>query len=182
MIDLDKINTLIENASKASEVNSYAKTPLRVSLLDPITRVYSKDFFDVQYEIHWHMSLRQNTSISLFVVKVNELASLNLANGQNSGDYALQKLAKCLSLLFRRATDLIFRTDDDQFMILTTEMDKTQTDFYVEQIKLRIKNLKIMNKKTERPLTVNVGCAAAIPNAKMKPDVIIKDALKRLDK
>lgn len=181
MIDLDKINTLVGSASKASEEKSHTKTPLRVSLLDPITRVYSKDFFDVQYQIHWNMSLRQNSSVSLFVVKVNELVSLNQANGQNSGDYALQKLAKCLSLLFRRATDLIFRTDDDQFMILTTEMDKTQTDFYVKQIKLRIKNLKIVNRKTGDQLTVNVGCAVVVPKANMKPDLIIKNALKHLD-
>ncbi|MDZ4099269.1 MAG: diguanylate cyclase, partial [Methylophilaceae bacterium] len=124
---------------------------------------------------------RQKTSVSLFVIKVNELASLNLANGQNSGDYALQKLAKCLSLLFRRATDLIFRTDEDQFMILTTQMDKTQSDFYVNQIKLRIKNLKIMNRKTNEQLTANVGCAFVVPKANMKSDVIIKDALKQLD-
>lgn len=181
MIDFEKIDAIAKSVSKtnkAREETSYAKTPLRVSLLDPITRVYSKDFFDVQYEIHWNTSLRQNKSVNLFIVQVNELVSFNLANGQSSGDYALQKLAKCLTFLFRRATDLIFRTEDDQFMILATGMDKTQTDFYVEQIRTRIKNLKIENRKSGGHLSVKVECIAVASKAGIKPDSVIKDALK----
>lgn len=184
MIDLDKINAVAESVSKtnkAREEASYAKIPLRVSLLDPITRVYSKDFFNVQYEIHSNTSLRQNNSVSLFIVQVNELTSFNLANGQSSGDYALQKLAKCLTLLFRRATDLVFRTEDDQFMILATGMDKTQTDFYVEQIGTRIKNLKIVNRKSGDHLTVKVECIAVASNAGIKPVSTIKDTLKQVE-
>lgn len=183
MIDLDKIDAIaksISNSDKAQREKSYAKTPLRVSLLDPITRVYSKDFFDVQYEIYWNLALRQNNSFSLFIVQVNEFALFNLANGQSSSDYALQKLAKCLSLLFRRATDLIFRTENDQFMILTTEMDKHQTDFYVEQIRTRIKNLKIVNRKTGQHLTAKVGSQAVKPRNHIKPNSVIQDALTHL--
>jgi diguanylate cyclase (GGDEF)-like protein len=185
MIDLDKIAAVAESVSRTNETRKQKpdwEPPLRVSQLDPITRVYSKDFFKLQYEIYWNASLRESKSVNLFIVQINDLASLNLANGQCSIDYALQKLAKCLTLLFRRASDLIFRTADDQFMILATEMDKQQTDFYVEQINARIKNLNIVNRKSGEPLTVKIACVAVAPKSGIKPDLIIEDAINHLCK
>lgn len=183
MIDLQKIDAVAAGYGKAQDLADRTTSHIsqRLALIDPITRAYSKEFFEVQLEIQWNIALRQKTHINLFIVEVECFDKFCHDNGQHSGDYALQKLAKCLSLMFRRASDLVFRTDAHQFVILASAMDDAQASLYAEQIRARIKNLKIVNRKTGEYLIAKVGYASQLPHADIQQQSMIQKALNKLE-
>lgn len=183
MIDLQKIDAVAAGYGKTQDLTASATNHVsqRLAFIDPITRVYSKEFFEVQLEIQWNIAIRQQAYLNLFVVEVEGFDNFCHDNGQHSGDYALQKLAKCLSLLFRRASDLVFRTDTHQFVILASAMDDAQATLYQEQIRARIKNLKIVSRKTGEHLLVNVSCVSQLPQIDVQPQSMVQEALCKLE-
>lgn len=183
MIDLQKIDAVTAGYGKAQDLTDKTTSHVsqRLALIDPITRAYSKAFFEVQLEIQWNIALRQQAHLNLFIVEVECFDKFCHDNGQHSGDYALQKLAKCLTLLFRRASDLVFRSDTHQFVILASAMDDAQASLYAEQLRARIKNLKIVNRKTGEHLLANVSCVSQVPKIDIQPQSMIQKALNKLE-
>lgn len=127
-----------------------------LSKIDPLTRVYNREYFNTQLSIQWKDAACEKTSIALFIIDINGLKSLNKSCDTRSGDYALQKIAKCLKLLFRRSTDLVARNIGDQFIILVFGMDAIKAELYEKTIKERIKNLKIYNHVKNEYLTASI--------------------------
>lgn len=127
-----------------------------LSAIDPLTRVYSRAYFDAQLSAKWEDAVSEGTSLTFFIINVDNFKSFNSSSDTRSGDYALQKIAKCLKLLFRRATDLVARDGVDQFIVLALEMDNANAEQYVKVIKERIKSLKIYNQFKKDYLTVSI--------------------------
>ncbi len=127
-----------------------------LSVIDPLTRVYSRAYFDAQLSSKWEDAVSEGTSLTFFIINVDNFKSFNASSDTRSGDYALQKIAKCLKLLFRRSTDLVARDGGDQFIALALEMDNANAEQYAKVIKERIKSLKIYNQLKKDYLTVSI--------------------------
>ena len=127
-----------------------------LSVIDPLTRVYSRAYFDAQLSSKWEDAVSERTSLTFFIINVDNFKSFNASSDTRSGDYALQKIAKCLKLLFRRSTDLVARDGGDQFIALALEMDNANAEQYAKVIKERIKSLKIYNQLKKDYLTVSI--------------------------
>lgn len=137
-----------------------------LSMIDPLTRVYSREYFDTQLSIQWQEAATEKTSLAFFIIDIDNFKSFNESCDRRSGDYALQKIAKCLKLLFRRSTDLVARNVGDQFIVMVLEMDALNAELYEKTIKERIKNLKIYNQVKKEYLTASIQHVVHYPQNK----------------
>jgi diguanylate cyclase (GGDEF)-like protein len=155
-----------------------------LSKIDPLTRVYCREYFNTQLSIQWQDAAYEKTSIALFIIDVDDFKSFNKSCDTRSGDYALQKIAKCLKLLFRRSTDLVARNIGDQFIILVLGMGAIEAELYEKTIKERIKNLKIYNHLKKEYLAVSIQHVVHHPKKKSSPAIflnrLLDDFAKRL--
>lgn len=178
MVDLTALELPI-NGLQAAGGGQEGNSLSRIEVVDSLTRVFHREFFNVQYEIQWKIAARKYESLVLFVIDVDQFSSFN-AMDSRSGDYALQKIAKALGLLIRRSTDFVARYKGDQFVILAADMSEAQAKAHALRICERVRALKILNRQTGQYLSVCVGYVAGVPDAGKKPRYLLDAASRNL--
>lgn len=181
-MDLKVLDLALSGLAREVDTDSLdTQQKLRQShTVDIVTRAYSRDFFDRQFEIQWEIAIRKKESVALFFIDVDQFRSFNAKNDSRSGDYALQKIAKTLRLLFRRASDFVARYKSDQFIILATDMTQEQAKVCARQICDRVRSLRILDRQTNQYLTVCVGYIVHMPLAAEKPQTVLEAAYQNL--
>lgn len=165
--------------SPPAEPTPHQRHLQRLKLLDTITWVYNRDFFDLQLDIQWNIAARKKEPLTLFIVRLDRFEAFNEKHGQRSGDYALQKIARTLKLLFRRASDFIARYEADQFVILAADMDPEQVRTHAERIIARIDTLNIFfDRESRERLPVLVDHVSLVPTAGESPQKLVDIARK----
>ena len=189
MIDLKALDLALIGLVQDSDTDSLdtdmksdieQKLLQRRETLDPLTRVYRRDFFDLQFDIQWKIAVRKQESMVLFFIDIDRFRSFNEKNDSRSGDYALQKVAKTLKQLFRRGSDFVARYKSDQFIVLAADMTQEQAKVQAEKICDRVYKLKILDGQADRYLSVCVGHIVHIPLATEKPQGMLKAAYQNL--
>jgi diguanylate cyclase (GGDEF)-like protein len=177
MVDLTALKLPLKELQ--SEDSKEITSMSRISVVDGLTRVFHREFFDLQYEIQWQIAARKQEPLVLFVIDIDQFSSFNAVDPR-SGDYALQKIAKMLGLLIRRSTDFVARYDGDQFIILSADMSKEQAQAHALRICERVRSLKILDRKTGQYLTVCVGYVVGVPDAGKQPRHLLDTASRNL--
>lgn len=173
-IDFDLcIKELTSSTRNHDDVNLF-QNPSFLESIDPVTRVYNYLYFQHQLGVQWKIAARQNICIALFKVTINDFQSFCLTRDSRTKDYVLQKVAKCLKLLFRRSTDFVARDLGDQFVILVLEMDSQKADAYKSTITERVNSLKIAHNEINNFLSVTVQNLVLIPEYEKSYETYLK--------
>lgn len=163
-----------------SDEESRDSNPLpRIEMVDCLTRVIHREFFNIQYEIRWRIAAKKQEALVLFVIDVDQFNSFNALDSR-SGDYALQKIAKTLVLLSRRSTDFVARYEGDRFVVLAADMSEAQAKTQALRIRDRVQSLRILNRQTRQYLSVCVGYAVDVPRADQTPGHMLEIACDNL--
>jgi len=90
---------------------------------DALTSLGNRKLFDkaVRRALEFH-SLRREP-MSLLLIDVDNLKAINDSDGHQGGDHAIVGVAKCLSKVFERDTDLICRYGGDEFVAVLHNTD-----------------------------------------------------------
>jgi two-component system cell cycle response regulator len=178
MVDLMALELPLKGLQAAGG-DQESKSVSRIEVVDGLTRVFHREFFDVQYEIQWKIAARKHEPLVLFLIDVDQFSSFN-AMDRRSGDYALQKIAKTLGLLIRRSTDFVARYKGDQFIILGADMSEVQAKAHALRICERVQSLKILDRQSGQYLSVSVGYVVGVPDAGKKPRHLLDAATRYL--
>jgi len=180
MVDLTTLGLplrgLLQSEEGSQDNNSL---PPRIEMVDGLTRIFHREFFNVQYAIQWGIAARKQDVLVLFVIDVDQFSSFNALDSR-SGDYALQKIAKTLSLLFRRSTDFVARYEGDRFVVLAADMSEAQAKAHALRICDRVQSLRILNRQTQQYLSASVGYVVDVPHADQKPEGMLEMACDNL--
>lgn len=90
-----------------------------LSVIDPLTQLYNRQFLYRQLPIELARADRQNWPTSLFLCDVDHFKLINDTYGHPVGDATLQALAELMRVKFRRG-DLLFRYGGEEFLIVLT--------------------------------------------------------------
>lgn len=180
LLDVNLLQQALISSKDDAELADYK--PLQgLAALDALTRIYNREFFESQLDTQWKIALSEKTRLAFILIDVDEFKKFNEAYDQQSADYALLKIAKTLKLLFRRSSDFVSRYDGDQFAVLATLVDETQTVKYAENICDRVCKLKILNSMSSLGyLTISIGYAVCQPLSGDTQQVLIDQAKQRL--
>jgi|GEM_PF-2985664 len=143
-------------------------TITKVSITDTLTKAYNRFAFEPFFEEEIHKAKRYKHSLSLVILGINYFRSINHDYGSVVGDFILIELADLVRDKIR-TSDMLFRWNGDEFLIITPHTDK-------EGINIMIKNLKEDIDKFHFNNVGNISCSFAHVeyNYSDAPAVLIK--------
>lgn len=119
---------------------------------DPVTGLLTRSTLEGLIGKEVARARRQNTTLSLATIHVDDLAELNSRHGKSSVDAALKELARLIKKA-SRGTDFAARISDDDFILLLPECGVNE----VRQVLNRLGSVEIISSGNRVPLTYTTG-------------------------
>jgi diguanylate cyclase (GGDEF)-like protein len=121
-------------------------------------------------------SLRNMRPLSLLLVDIDFFHLYNQNYGQEIGDECLKKIAKSLTEIVKRPTDLIARFGGEEFTILLSETDTNGAMQVAQKIQSGISAMMINHKDSPVSpwLTVSIGYVSLIPKSPSDAEILLQ--------
>lgn len=159
------------------------------SILDGLTGVYSRRYFDTAIKQQFERIKREGGSLTLLMVDADFFKQVNDRYGHPVGDRVLIDIASILKKCIRES-DFVARYGGEEFVVLmsdTHKLDGEELEGIITRINKQIEeNVKIeedgiIAPNVDQKITVSIG-VATYPNGKNidSPDELIKKADKAL--
>ncbi|HEY6045326.1 MAG TPA: diguanylate cyclase [Pyrinomonadaceae bacterium] len=131
------------------------------ALTDALTGVYNRRSFELELDRELQVAVRQNQSLALIMLDLDNFKQLNDSAGHDAGDDALCKLAACFRQELR-AVDTAARFGGDEFVLILPQA-------YVDGAVIVAERLRKAIEKIETPggghLAASIGIATFPANA-----------------
>jgi diguanylate cyclase (GGDEF)-like protein len=153
-----------------------------LAALDGLTQIANRRFFNEEFSRQWLLHLRQQRPLALVLCDVDHFKLYNDTYGHPTGDSCLKKVAGVLKASARRPSDLTARYGGEEFIVLLPETPASGAVTVAEKIRISVEQCNIEHKASlvSSHLTLSLGVAGLVPQAKMRPEVLIDLADKAL--
>jgi len=160
--DLELIDSIINMIGPTLENGQLYSRIKKLSDTDSVTTLYNRRFMTSRFERELSRAVRYNHTISIAMIDVDKLKTINDTLGHLAGDKALKLIATAL-VAACRTTDIVGRFGGDEFLVVLPETDLMQTKVVTNRITSQISNLEVfdpsLKKRSIRP-TVSIGIAS----------------------
>jgi len=134
---------------KASRLHAQV---FELSLIDPLTGVYNRRYFDLFLNNEVDRSRRFGRGLGIMILDIDYFKEYNDAFGHPAGDKALQFITRCLQQE-RRSADVVSRIGGEEFALILPETDVGGALNVAKKIRIAIARLSDL----KRPLTLSIG-------------------------
>lgn len=151
--------------------------------LDGLTQVANRRRFDEYLCSEWLYLAHSATPMSLILCDVDYFKDYNDYYGHLAGDDCLKQIARLLSNVLQRPSDLLARYGGEEFAILMPKANVCDAIELVEIIRAHMNNLKIPHQTSQldcKHLTLTFGISCLIPTLYYDPQSLINTADKAL--
>ena len=142
------ISTCIDNARLQENIK-------QVGLMDPLTGVNNRRFFDQRVEEEVTLALRNNSPLSCLFIDLDHFKNVNDTHGHQAGDAVLKQAANIFSDIMR-TSDVLARYGGEEFVILLADTDRKTAFDIAERIRKSIAETAF-DIGTSNPLTVTLS-------------------------
>lgn len=155
---LKKAEERLEKLNKELEI---------LSMQDGLTGIANRRMFDQLIEQEWLRSHRSKQPLSLILIDIDLFKTYNDTYGHVAGDECLKKIAKTLSNVIKRPSDLVARYGGEEFVILLPETDAIHANHLAEECCKKILDQQIPHEKLDvnSYVTISLGVCTTIPDA-----------------
>lgn len=114
------ISLPVLQARLRSHLELQQKTQLLINLasLDPLTGLANRRTFDSVYERYWSLHYRQKAPMSLLFGDLDHFKAVNDTFGHDGGDHCIIEMARVLTAIAKRPSDLVCRYGGEEFVVL----------------------------------------------------------------
>lgn len=147
--ELEKASRLIESQQK--ELRDLA-------ILDHLTGLYQRRWFDEIAIKEVSQSRRHKTPLALAMLDIDHFKQVNDNHGHKAGDAILVQLAQILRSTVRKE-DTVFRYGGEEFIVLMPNTDNVSASRTCERIQHSIANVVFRHADGELVITVSIGVA-----------------------
>ncbi len=159
-LKLHQLNTELESLviKRTKELEELNKQ-LRISCdTDFLTKLSNRCFYERRLGENISTAKRNNTSLSLLMIDIDNFKTYNDYYGHDCGDIALCKVAKSIEKSLQRETDLVSRFGGEEFVVLLPSTDAENAFTIAETIRVNIQALDIKHTKSNiGVVTVSIG-------------------------
>lgn len=170
--------SFIVTFSDITETYILKKEYQRLAITDGLTGLYNRRYFNQIFTQELNRALRNNHSLTLLIIDIDNFKLYNDNYGHDKGDAVLQKLSKQLQLCSKRSNEFVFRIGGEEFGILYSEFSKENSLLHAQAICKSVEDLKIEHKYS-KPLdvvTMSVGHYYAQNVQSLKVETIYHNA------
>lgn len=146
-----------------------------LDIRDQLTGLFSRRFFDQQFQREWRLACRLGVSLSLLILDIDFFSAYNDAYGRPAGDDCLRQIAKALQHSFLRASDTVARYEGEKFVVLVVGQEEFCLEQQVHLLQTRLAELAIPHAKSPvaQCLTLSGGLATMPADVILKPDELL---------
>ncbi|NJN88907.1 MAG: GGDEF domain-containing protein [Leptolyngbyaceae cyanobacterium SL_5_14] len=109
-----------------------------IAYTDPLTKVFSRRYFQEQLQREWDRCYRQARPLGLLFIDIDNLKMLNTALGHYGADQAIALIATKIKECAKRATDIVARYGGDEFVVLLSDIEPYELEYLIACIEQTI--------------------------------------------
>ncbi len=176
-------NQAIVRARVHTHMSLKRKTDLleQIALLDGLTGIPNRRYFDDQLRREGKRSLRQGESLSVLLMDIDHFKGFNDHYGHGAGDQCLQRVATTLKGALSRPSDMIARYGGEEFVALLPGTDAAGAAEVAERLRAAIEGMAVPHEYSSAAsvVTLSIGHATYSPE---QPGDVLKGLLQSADR
>jgi diguanylate cyclase (GGDEF)-like protein len=175
-------NPAIVRARVRNQVNLKLKTDMleKISLQDGLTEIPNRRYFDQKLAEEWARSSRNDQSLALLMVDIDQFKPFNDHYGHGAGDECLRRVAQALRRVPTRATDLVARYGGEEFVVLLPETDTRGAQHVAQAMLEAVRSLEVTHDYSDVAPHVTISIGGAI-QSRQHPKPSAEDLKKAAD-
>jgi diguanylate cyclase (GGDEF)-like protein len=154
------------------EAQAYAQA----AVIDPVSGLFNRRYFQARLEEELHRAIRQATSVALLMVDLDGFKSINDRFGHVAGDMVIRDISEILRRSVR-IFDVCTRFGGEEFAVMMPGGTAESAATIAERIRQRVE----MYQRSEAELTA-LHVTASIGVAVSPPGVTARDLIERADR
>ena len=160
-----------QNHTKISNLKSENVTLKEQSLVDHLTGLYNRRFFNGDekegrvgiLESVFKDAQRGNDPLSMLMLDIDKFKGINDAYGHQSGDVILKKVAEVIKT-HTRHSDFAVRYGGEEFIVLLPATDVSGAESYAELLRQAVNSLSFDGENLPKNVSISAGVATYIPH------------------
>jgi len=153
----------------------------RMSIMDELTDLPNRRYFNDQLVREWGRAIRETASISLLIIDVDKFKVYNDTFGHPQGDSLLQAVSGVFKKSLRRPADFVARWGGEEFIMLMPHTDLDGALEVAERVRSGVEELIIpCTDGTSTSATVSIGVNSERPVINMPVAGFVSKADKAL--
>ena len=152
----------------------------RKNVLDELTGLHNRRFYDQKILAEYRRSRRNLTPLSLILIDIDHFKLVNDKYGHLAGDQSLVWLAKYIKQSLKRSADKAFRYGGEEFCLILPNTDAEGALLVAEQLREVVSEKAFNFEGTEISLTISCGICTYQQQADIGPEQIFSGADKAL--
>lgn len=172
-----KLEEAHRETDKANQELQAANSELeKMSMVDGLTGISNRRYFDNFLEKLWSINARENFPIALIMIDIDHFKKFNDTYGHLAGDQCLKEIATVIDNTVKRKGDFVARFGGEEFAVLLSNSTEKKAVELAERIRKNIENTEITCGENKIPVTISIGVASLTSNHKIIPDTLISAA------
>ena len=149
-----------------------------LALLDGLTQIPNRRYFDEYLEQEWLRTCRENTCLSLILCDVDFFKLYNDTVGHQQGDKALTAIARLLKNTVQRPGDVVARYGGEEFAIILPNTTRVGAARIAEAIQTELQKRAMPHPASPlgARMTLSMGIFASYAHSALTPEQILEAA------
>jgi two-component system, sensor histidine kinase ChiS len=174
----DNLSVMVRERTKeleaALEELANANEALKdLSLMDGLTGVRNRRFFNDRFKIEWERALRERYPISVLMIDIDCFKNINDSYGHLVGDECLKEVASVIKSSIERSSDEVVRYGGEEFVVTLFNTPKDGAFYLADKVRMQIEEIIMYDNDRKIPLTVSIGVATLVPPGKDNPEQLV---------
>ncbi len=131
----------------------------KLAVTDALTGLFNQRHFDTVYRAEFNRAKRAHKPFHFAILDIDNFKRYNDTYGHEAGNHALQQVAHVLQFQTVRSGDYAFRIGGEEFAIIRQSGSRESFDTYLENIREKIEEEKILHSANPpwHIVTISIG-------------------------
>jgi two-component system chemotaxis family response regulator WspR len=150
----------------------------RLTNSDGLTGLANRRYFDEYFGAEWKRAEREQSSLSLLMIDVDDFKLYNDTYGHLAGDTALKQVADSIGQFARRPTDLAARIGGEEFVLVLPSMSPEHMEIQADKLQAAVHALNIAHgsSNNDARVTISIGGASLVPQRGSSQEKLVEAA------